>query len=182
MSATADGDSNRVSIHLLGGFQVWVGDRAVEPRAWKLKRATHLVKLLALARGHQLHRDQLIDQLWPDADGDWALASFHQALHAARHALEPDRAGRSSRSILSLRQQVLALAAEGDLWIDIEAFQAEAARARSSGDLQRCLSSLALYTGDLLPEDLYEDWTQPTRDSLRAAYISLLGLTAQVQE
>lgn len=182
MSAAVDGYSNRVSIHLLGTFQVVVGDRAIDARAWKLKRATHLVKLLALARGHQLHRDQLIDQLWPDADGDWALGSFHQALHAARHALEPYRAARTSRTILPLRQQVLALVPEGDLWIDVEAFQEAAAEARSSGDPRRCLDALALYTGDLLPEDLYEDWTQPARVSLRATYITLLSTTAQIQE
>jgi len=44
-------------IRLLGGFQVSVGPRAIEERAWPLKKARSLVKILALAQGHRLHPD-----------------------------------------------------------------------------------------------------------------------------
>ena len=33
---------------------------------WKSRRARSLVKLLALAPGHRLHRDQVIEALWPE--------------------------------------------------------------------------------------------------------------------
>lgn len=175
-------DSTLITIRLLGTFSVSVGDRIVEPSAWRLRRATQLVKLLALTPGHRIHRDQLIDALWPETDPDSALSNFHQTLHAARRALEPDRSARSSGSLLRLHQQVLSFEPAGDVWIDAEAFQSAASNARTSSDLDSCIGALALYSGDLLPEDLYENWTQRTRDSLRETYLELLLTTAQLQE
>ena len=52
---------------MLGGFRAWVGSHAIEERAWRLKRAAGLVKLLALAQGHRLHREQAMETLWPDS-------------------------------------------------------------------------------------------------------------------
>ena len=53
-------------IQLLGGFAVSVGGTAIPEAQWKSRRARSLVKLLALAPAHRLHRDQVIDSLWPE--------------------------------------------------------------------------------------------------------------------
>ncbi|HEX7104067.1 MAG TPA: AAA family ATPase [Nitrolancea sp.] len=182
-SEPSSGDSGppRLSIRLLGSFQVSVADRLVEPHAWRLRKATHLVKILALTPGHRLHRDQLIDALWPEIDPDSALTSFHQALHAARRALAPERSARSSGS-LRLHQQVLSFEPVDAVWVDTEAFQAAVSDARASRDLAAHLVAQALYAGDLLPEDLYESWTQRARDSLREMYLELLLNSARLQE
>ena len=84
--------------------------------------------------------------------------------------------------MLRLYQQVLSLVPSDDVWIDAEAFQAAAASARNSGDIRRCRGALSLYSGDLLPEDLYESWTQRSRDALRSTYLELLFSTARLQE
>jgi DNA-binding SARP family transcriptional activator len=57
--------SGNVSIRLLGGFEAFV-DGAPVDGAWRLRKARELVKLLALAPGHRLHREQAMDVLWPD--------------------------------------------------------------------------------------------------------------------
>ena len=57
-----------LAVHLLGEFRVSVGPRAIAEREWTLRKANSLVKLLALAPHHRLHREQVIDQLWPDMD------------------------------------------------------------------------------------------------------------------
>lgn len=44
-----------VQISLLGGFAVTVSGESVEDH-WRLRKAKTLVKLLALAPGHRLHR------------------------------------------------------------------------------------------------------------------------------
>src|SRR6478735_10246873 len=72
-----------VRITLLGGFAVVV-DGAVVTAPWRLRKAKTLVKLLALRTGHRLHRDVLVDQLWPEADPSVGANNLHQALHAAR--------------------------------------------------------------------------------------------------
>jgi len=45
-----------VRIRLLGGFFVSVGSRTIQEGVWRLRKAAALVKLLALAPGHRLHR------------------------------------------------------------------------------------------------------------------------------
>jgi two-component SAPR family response regulator len=55
-----------VRIGLLGGFRVSVGARTIEKDAWRLRKAASLVKLLALAPGHRLHRERVMDTLWPE--------------------------------------------------------------------------------------------------------------------
>src|ERR671921_84727 len=75
---------------LLGGFRVSVGTRTVEEGAWRLRKAASLVKLLALAPGHHLHRERAMDLLWPESAKKAASNSLSQALHAARRALGPD--------------------------------------------------------------------------------------------
>jgi hypothetical protein len=57
-----------VRIRLLGGFGVDRGGEPVDARAWRLRIARTLVKLLALRRDQRLHRDVLLDALWPDHD------------------------------------------------------------------------------------------------------------------
>jgi predicted ATPase len=55
-----------VRISLLGGFSVVVDGRPVAEH-WRLRKAKTLVKLLALAPGHRLHRESVVEALWPDA-------------------------------------------------------------------------------------------------------------------
>ncbi|MBE0695906.1 MAG: AAA family ATPase, partial [Anaerolineaceae bacterium] len=42
--------------------------------------------------------------------------------------------------------------------------------------------ALAIYTGELLPDDLYEEWAVQRRDSLRQVYLNLLLDLARLQE
>jgi DNA-binding SARP family transcriptional activator len=57
------GRPEAVRIRLLGGFQVTVETRTIEDEAWRLRKAASLVKLLALAPGHRLHREQAMEAL-----------------------------------------------------------------------------------------------------------------------
>ena len=56
-----------VHVSLLGGFFVAVNGQPV-PDRWRLRKAQTLVKLLALAPGHRLHREVVVDRLWPDTE------------------------------------------------------------------------------------------------------------------
>jgi DNA-binding SARP family transcriptional activator len=47
----------QLEVRMLGGFKVFVDSRPIPAEAWVQRRATDLVKLLALASGHRLSRD-----------------------------------------------------------------------------------------------------------------------------
>ena len=86
-----------VSVTLLGGFGAAVDGEPVAAGAWRLKKARELVKLLALAPGHRLHREQALDVLWRDFSPDAALNNLHQAaLSPGRLAASVRRSRRSS--------------------------------------------------------------------------------------
>jgi DNA-binding transcriptional activator of the SARP family len=57
----------RVHVRLLGGFEVTVDSAPVHARSWTRRHATALVKVLALAPGRRLHREQVVNLLWPEA-------------------------------------------------------------------------------------------------------------------
>src|SRR5437588_5944842 len=113
---------DRLSIQLLGDFSVTVGSRAIDEREWTSRRARSLVKLLALAPRHRLHREHVMDRLWPDMCSEDGANNLHKALYMARRILEPDLPPRRASSYLQLRHDMLALEAPASLWIDVEAF------------------------------------------------------------
>src|SRR5688572_25004949 len=78
-----------VRIRLLDGFVVSIGSRTIEEDRWRLKKAAALVKLLALAPRHRLHREQAMDLLWPDSGRRAASNNLRKILHAARKVLDP---------------------------------------------------------------------------------------------
>src|SRR5919112_588690 len=78
-----------VRVWLLGGFRVSVGSQTIEQDRWRLRKAASLVKLLAIAPGHRLHREQVMNLLWPDLGKQAASNNLRRALHFARRALDP---------------------------------------------------------------------------------------------
>src|SRR3954452_15143702 len=161
-----------VQIRLFGAFAVRVGGREVPESAWRLRKAKSLVKLLALAPDHRVHRERAIDWLWPDRAAESAANNFHQALYVARRALEA--AGAEPAGVLPLRDDMLLLYPEGRVDVDVDAFEAAAARARESGALDDYRAALDLHAGELLPEDRYEAWAADRREALNERHLALL--------
>jgi DNA-binding SARP family transcriptional activator len=172
----------RLSIQLLGDFCVSVGSRAIDEREWTSRRARSLVRLLALAPRHRLHREHVIDRLWPDMGSEDGANNLHKALYVARRILEPDLPPRRASSYLQLRHDMLLLEAPGGLWTDVEAFLAVARAAHERRTPQAYQEALRLYTGDLVAEDHYEDWVIAHRERLSGLRVTLLVELAAVQE
>jgi DNA-binding SARP family transcriptional activator len=139
-------------IWLLGSFRVTVDGSPVADGSWRRNKAKAIVKLLALASGHRLHREQLMDLLWPDLAPEAAAGNLRKAVYFARQALAPEH--------VRVHGEMLRLEAPR-LWIDVEAFEAAA----EAADVK---SAVELYGGDLLPEDRFEPWTEDRRDQLHA--------------
>jgi hypothetical protein len=81
MRMDAKGTSERleaVRIRLLGGFEVMVGARTIQEGDWRLRKAANLIKLLALASGYRLHREQIMYTLWPNLGISAASNTDHQ--------------------------------------------------------------------------------------------------------
>ena len=172
------GELDVVRVWLLGGFRVSVGNRSVEDRAWRLKKAASLVKLLALSPNHRLHREQAMDLLWPEQGRRAAANNLRGALHAARKVIDPAMGPR----YLVSEDESIVLRPGGDLWVDVDAFEEAARTARRSREPTAYEAALDLYSGELLPADRYEEWAEEHRRRLRETHLSLLLGLARLHE
>jgi non-specific serine/threonine protein kinase len=68
------------------------------------------------------------------------------------------------------------------LWIDVDAFTEQADLALRTEDAEAGERALALYEGDLLIEDPYEDWCASPREQLHKVRCDLLRLLARLYE
>jgi len=169
-----------IRIELLSSFRVWVGSRVIDDNQWRLRKAKSLVKLLALSVGHRLHREQVMEMLWPGLEPHAAANNLYYALHVARRTLEPSGlassgADAAATGYLQLSDEQLTLCPDSALWVDVEAFEEGAAAARQAPlEPNAFRAAIDLYAGELLPEDRYETWVEERRAQLKELYLSLL--------
>jgi predicted ATPase/DNA-binding SARP family transcriptional activator len=166
-------------INLLGGFRVSAGETMVDEAAWRLRKARGLVKLLSLTPEHCLHREEVIEALWPDREATAASNNLRQALFVARRAL--DSCGESGSGRIALVRDVLTLATDR-LRIDAEEFEVAATEAERAPSVERYRSAIELYGGELLPEDRFDDWVMGRRRALTERHLSLLVGLARLFE
>jgi predicted ATPase/DNA-binding SARP family transcriptional activator/DNA-binding NarL/FixJ family response regulator len=181
MRRDAKGTSERleaIRIRLLGGFEVTVGARTIEEGAWRLRKAANLLKLLALAAGNRLHREQVMYTLWPELGISAASNNLRQTVHTARRTFDLSMGSR----YLASRDESLVLCPESSLWVDVDAFEEAARSARRSRDPVVYRVALDLYAGELLPTDRYEEWAEQPRRRLQERYLSLLLGLANLHE
>ena len=181
MTTIVSGDRSApdaVRVWLLGGFRVSVGSRTISGERWRLRKAASLMKLIALAPGYRLHREQAMDLLWPGSGTRAASNNLRQTLHATRRIL--DRA--NGPGYLVSENESIVLCPKSKLWVDVEAFEQASDIARRSKDPSAYRAAIELYSGELLPEDRYEEWTQGRRGELRQTFLSLLVEIARLHE
>jgi DNA-binding SARP family transcriptional activator len=157
----------RVEIQILGGFSVAIDGGVVAPSHWRRDRAAALVKLLAVTPSHRMHREQVMDLFWPNADSEVAGAALRKAVHFARKAL-------GHNDLLGTSGDTLALAPKAELVIDADVFEAAANAALRQPEPGACGAAADLYCGALLPDDLYVDWLDAPRASLAQKHLDLL--------
>jgi DNA-binding SARP family transcriptional activator len=168
-----------VEISLLGRFQVRVSEKRLGSGDIPGRKAPALLKLLALNRDRQLVRDQAMELLWPDLDGTNGAAQLYKALHQLRKAFAVGEAALDASNWIITTKNMVVLAPPAGVITDVGVFEQTARDALTSRQLKELERAAALYTGDLLPMDLYEPWTEVPRDHLRQLYVDVLLALAE---
>jgi len=156
-----------VAIQLLGRFTVAVDGVPIPGDAWRSRRATDVVKLLALAAARRMHRTQVMEALWPESDPEASGTNLRKALHFARIATGDER------SIVN-EHGVLVLWPDARVETDVERFEAAARRVLEGREEATSARAADLYGGDLLPDDRYESWAAEPRGRLHRRYLDAL--------
>lgn len=157
-------------LQCLGSFALTVAGRAVR---WdELRpRARCVLMILALHHGRDVHRETLVDALWPDATLAAGIRSLQVAVSSVRQCLAA--AGLPESALCRHGDAyALALSTTGDDLRDFDRLVRQATRLESAGDtgaaLESRLAALDLYRGDLLPGVGPAEWVVEERDRLRA--------------
>jgi ATP/maltotriose-dependent transcriptional regulator MalT/DNA-binding SARP family transcriptional activator len=167
-----------VAIESLSRFRVLRDGAPVPLGEWQSKKARDLLKMLVARRGRPTPRDVFMEALWPEGDRAKVANRLSVALSTLRSVFDPGRRYEQDHFV-SAGKDVLALET-GSLEIDVERFLAEAtagltlrAGGAPAAARVRLAAAEALYSGEFLEEDAYEDWAVPLREEARAAYISV---------
>jgi DNA-binding SARP family transcriptional activator len=163
-----------IVVRCLGGFSVHRAGRLLDQSTVK-PRVRSLLRLLAMNAGTAVHRDGLVQALWPDLSTVTAAHNLHVAVSSLRKLLEPH----------SPRGQARLLVREGDSYrlalappssCDVQEVRDALASFRRchlgsdhAGVADALRATVAAYGGDLLPQDGTEEWVVHEREALRTA-------------
>jgi DNA-binding SARP family transcriptional activator len=170
-AAALEAASLPLAIAMLGRFELTCGGRPVKLGSGQ---AAQLLKLIGVSGG-RIHSEQAIEALWPEGDPPAGRNRLRTVLGRLREIL-PDAVSRDG--------DLLVISA--DIRLDLVEFEREARRALAFGTADRAAavamahSAVARYRGELLPDDLYEEWADAPRKRARGAMLDLLDLCAEV--
>ena len=166
---------SQMKVRCFGRFKVIIGSSEVKFRTGK---AEELLACLIDSRGREVSRNEIIDRLWPDYDGDRAVAHFNTTLHYVRKALL--RSGIKT-PIEHLR---------GSYRLDTTSIDCDGHRFMSRVSASDKINAItipeyeeiaALYTGDYLGDHEFQ-WAERNRMLFREKYIQLLIKMADYYE
>lgn len=182
-------------VQTLGGFRVWRHAEEVAATAWGREKAIHLFQFFITMRRQYVHKEQIMDRLWPDLDLDKGDRDFKVALNSINKALEPEREPRSEPRFV--KRYGLAYGIDFEfVWVDTEVMEqliavgnqmmlTEGAKsAKANGDVEFAIAcydtAVKLYYGDYLPERRYEDWTSAERERLQLLGLNTMTILADL--
>jgi DNA-binding SARP family transcriptional activator len=177
MNTTPDGDGSvqamPVRIQMLGRFAARHGDVEVPAREFGGRLAARLLRMLALRRGTLLSKDVIIEALWPEQPPADAPGNVEVLVSRIRRAL-------GDRALVATGPGGYSLVGDRRCSVDVEEFLGAAASAHGAAgrDPVRALTvfhqALALWGGEPLAEDAYEDWAQEHRRHLWRVHLEVL--------
>jgi DNA-binding SARP family transcriptional activator len=181
------GEQASLSIRTLGGFCVLHSGVPVPASRWQSKKARDLLKILISRRGRATPREFLMETLWPKGDPKLLSNRLSVALATVRSVLDA-LVNHPSDHLVTADGEAIALDLT-NVAVDVEIFLAEAreglrlASAGRTAEARDVLESAeAMYGGDFLEEDRYEDWAAPLREEARTTYISVARALARMAE
>jgi DNA-binding SARP family transcriptional activator len=173
-----------LDFRLFGTFSVRFNDAEVPPTLFKLRHPRLLLQMLALQPGLQLHRDQVLERLWPDSDSDAASNRLYHTLHALR-GLFSQIGSPKDQPVVLLQAGLLRLNPAYQISVDVQQFRALVEQARGSNNPQSQCALLdqaaAIYKDELLRGSPYEDWLGEYREQCHRDIVWVLNRLAQAR-
>ena len=175
-------EPHTLQIFTLGCFGLVVAGRSVAIEKWKRKQAVTLLKYLVTQLDRPVHRERLIDSLWPGIDEQQGWGRLKVAMYYLRSEL---RANGINDDVVKTSDKAYLLRRDA-VWVDSHAFErfvAEGRGLQQQGQWEDALcrynDARHLYRGDYLEEETFSDWCVEERERFREIYLEMLGRMAE---
>ena len=157
----------RLQVFCLGPLSLLRDGEPVPTKAFKRKKARELFVLLLSAPDIFFHREELAEQLWPQASQKAALRDFRVALHALSDALEPKRAKNTTAFCIERQEERYRLLSQK---LDLDTTRFEALTAED-GDMDAWEKAVRLYRGPFCEDYPYLESLSPVRQRHDQQYL-----------
>jgi DNA-binding SARP family transcriptional activator len=165
-----------IVVYCLGLFRVYQDNQPVKD--WPSNKGKSVFKYLVTHREHPVAKEVLMELFWPGAPPDAARNNLNVAIYGLRQAL---RQARPLFSHVLFQDDCYLFNLDLQVWVDCEAFMEHLSTAQSL-ERRRALGAAvreyraaeALYQGEFLEEDRYEEWVIPQRQCLQNDYLHTL--------
>jgi DNA-binding SARP family transcriptional activator len=171
-----------LQVFTLGKFGLAAGGSRVAVEKWKRRQAVTLLKYLVTQLDRPVHRERLLECLWPDVDEERAWGRLKVTMYYLRAQL---RAAGSGQDVIRTVGDAYQLRRDA-VWVDAEQFEklvAEGRALESNGrgdEALRCYDEAQfLYRGDYLEQDVFADWCAEERERLREIHMEMLTRKAE---
>ena len=169
-------------VQSLGRFRVLRADEVVPLAAWQSRKARDLFKMLVARRGRPAPRELLMEALWPGQSPGPLANRLSVLLSTVRSVLDPDKRHAPDHFVgadrTALWLQVAHVALDVDAFLVAARDALDRRRTGRPDAYERLAAVEAVYTGDFLEEDAYEDWAVGLREESRAVYTELVRALA----
>jgi PAS domain S-box-containing protein len=171
-----------LQVFTLGGFGIVAAGRSIDIAKWKRKQAVTLLKYLITQLDRPVHRERLLECLWPGVDQRRGSGRLKVTLYYLRRELRGN--GMSDEVVKTVGDSYLLR--RDAVWVDVDVFERLVAEGRAlqgqakwSDALERYGEAQRLYRGDYLEEETFADWCAEERERLHELYLEMLSRTAE---
>ncbi len=172
-----------IEVYFLGRFEVRSSIGQVD--RWNSIKAKSVFQYLLMKPHQPTTREALMEALWPECTPQAAGNNLKAAVHNLRLTLNALFDEPESMQYIIFRQGSYLLNPEINLWTDVELFENCWAAGRKLEKEQKPAEALrefekaeALYRGDYLEDETYEEWTLLRREALKDTYLMILSKLA----
>lgn len=171
-----------ISLRLFGSFEIVISGIPVALSQLR-PRARSILRLLALHAGTPVHREVIMDAMWPETDPSTAGKRLHVAISAIRHQL-----GEAGPTLVRMAEAYQIGSTQRPVTSDLDHFDRAArdfATAIASADVVQAQTAaqtvLSLYAGELLVEEGPATWVVREREQRVQSHLEAVRYLLQAR-
>jgi two-component SAPR family response regulator len=167
-----------ISVKTFGHFSVTIANRELTTDDWQRKKARDIFKILLINHRKSVTIDELIDFLWPNSESKNLIPTLWNSVSYIRKALEPDIKPHTQSAYINIMDKSYMLDLGTNASIDFLQFKHLISKSGKENNIEAKITLLeqaaALYVGDFLKEDSFEEWAAFERESMKELFLEAI--------